>query len=371
VRGQREGRRKGPVNTYGGRGGQWGHRRRLDAQKLLLSLAVASLAAGACGASSTGSPPSASASASTSATASARPSGSCKPADPSTGIRTSPSIAAGAEAPALLVLADCVEGGLGLWKLDGTGAWTALGRVADGQAIARDGDVITIAHPGSLETRSVAKPGETTGSVPLKWSGSAPSAPIVAIDRSPSGSTALVAADAKSQTYAVAAGDGSASQLQGAPTDSFTPLVGWIDSARVLALSQGTDDTSRIVVVNASQPNTDTLAALTDIRWFALSQDRLTVAMAKESGIYLGSVSALIGGAEPARIASVDPGRGVWNLVLDETGTHLAMLSGTVAADGTMENIREIGYTKTSSGWAWTYDSPVPFTRALGQVWLG
>jgi hypothetical protein len=39
--------------------------------------------------------------------------------------------------------------------------------------------------------------------------------------------------------------------------------------------------------------------------------------------------------------------------------------------DGTSVNTRELGYTKSDSGWTWTYDGPAPFTRALGQVWLG
>jgi hypothetical protein len=185
------------------------------------------------------------------------------------------------------------------------------------------------------------------------------------------GSTALVAADAQGQTYAVASSDGTVSRLEGAPNWSFTPLVGWIDSDRVLVLTQGVDNTSRLLIVNSSERSTETVGSVTDVRWFALSQDRLTVAVSKEASIYLGHVSALRAGEEPTEIGKLDPHQVAWDLSLDQTGTHLAMLSGTEAADGAVENIHEVGYTLLASGWARTYDAPVPFTKALGQIWFG
>ena len=340
-------------------------------KKMLAGLVAMSLAVGACSPDSPAS--SGNKSALPSGTPSASPTGTptCGPNDSSAATRAFPSTAAAAEAPALLVLGDCVDGGIGLWRLDATGKWTSVGPVADGLAIARDADVITIARGGSLETRSASKPGETVETVPLKWSGSAPGAPIVAIDRSPSGSTAIVAADEQGQTYAIASADGTVSRLEGAPNWSFTPLVGWIDADHVLVLNQGADNTSRFFVVNSSDGSTETLGSVTDVRWFALSQDRLTVAVSKDAAVYIGHISALRGGDQPAEIGRLDPRQVAWDLALDQTGTHLAMLSGTEAADGAVEDIREVGYTLLPSGWARSYDAPVPFTKALGQVWLG
>jgi hypothetical protein len=271
----------------------------------------------------------------------------------------------------VLVLADCVDGGIGLWRLGATGRWTTVGPVADGRAIARNADLITIAHAGSLETRSVSKPAETAGAVRLTWPGSAPAAPIVSVDRSTLGSTALVAADAQGQTYAIASPDGTVTRLEGAPNWSFTPLVGWIDSDRVLVLTQGVDNTSRLLIVDSSGRSTETVGSVTDVRWFALSQDRLTIAVSKEASIVLGHVSALRAGEEPTEIGKLDPHQVAWDLSLDQTGTHLAMLSGTEVADGAVENIHEVGYTLLASGWVRTYDAPAPFTKALGQIWLG
>ncbi|HEX7543469.1 MAG TPA: hypothetical protein VF361_01530 [Candidatus Limnocylindrales bacterium] len=342
---------------------------RWNSMNMLVGLVAMSLAVGACSLTSSASPNNKSAAPSDVPSALRTGAATCESDNSTAGIQASPT--AGAEAPAVLVLADCVNGGIGLWRLDATGRWTTVGPVADGRAIARNADLITIAHAGSLETRSVSKPAGTAGTVRLTWPGSAPGAPIVSVDRSPLGSTALVAADAQGQTYAIAASDGTVSPLEGAPNWSFTPLVGWIDSDRVLVLNQGVDNTSRLLIVNSSEPSTETVRSVTDVRWFALSQDRLTVAVSKEASIYLGHVSALRVGEKPTEIGKLDPHEIAWDLALDQTGTHLAMLSGTEAADGAIENIHEVGYTLLASGWARTYDALAPFTKALGQIWLG
>ena len=343
---------------------------RWNSMNMLVGLAM-SFAVGACSLISSASPDNKSASPSDVPSPTRTGAATCESDNSTAGIQASPTAVAAAEAPAVLVLADCVNGAIGLWRLDATGRWTTVGPVADGRAIARNADLITIARAGSLETRSVSKPGETAGTVRLTWPGSAPGAPIVSVDRSPLGSTALVAADAQGQTYAVASADGTVSRLEGAPNWSFTPLVGWIDSDRVLVLTQGVDNTSRLLIVNSSKRSTETVGSVTDVRWFALSQDRLTVAISKEASVYLGHVSALRAGDKPTEIGKLDPHQVAWDLSLDQTGTHLAMLSGTEAADGAVENIHEVGYTLLASGWARTYDAPVPFTKALGQIWLG
>ena len=360
------------METHDGRVGQGRHRRPVSL-KVLVLFAAASVVAGAC---STGTSPAASGSlpaspGSPTGTASKSPAGapSCEPANPDAGMQTSPSFAAGAAAPALLVLADCVDGGIGLWRLDAAGIWTTAGPAPDGQAIARDGDTFTILRPGSLETRTASQPAVTAGTVPLKWPSAVPSAPMRAVDQSPAGKTAIVFADGNGETYSIASADGTVTPLQGAPESSFTPLVGWIDADRLLVLSDGTDATSRIVVMSTGL--SQTIPTLIGVRWFALSGDRSTVAIALDSGIYVSPVSALLGGAQPTWIGSVAASQKVLDLVLDRTGANLAALVNATKDDGMPVNTRELGYTKTSSGWKWTYDGPVPFTKALGQAWLG
>jgi hypothetical protein len=293
------------------------------------------------------------------------------PADHSAGVQASASTAAGAEAPTLLVLADCVDGGIGLWKLESTGNWQTVDSLPDGQAIARDDTALTIARTGSLETRTLTAPAATTASVTLKWPGAASSAPIRAISRSSSGSTAIVTSDERSQAYPTVSADGTVTPLRGAPGSSFAPPVAWIDADRLLALGEGTDASSRLVVLGSSTGISQTISTLTGVRWFALSGDRSIATVALDSGIYVTQVSVLLNGDQPVFVGSLGSSQKVLQLALDQSGTRLAALVSTTMDDGTSVNTRELGYTKSHSGWTWTYDGPAPFTRALGQVWLG
>ena len=334
-------------------------------QRMIAGLVAVSLAVAACS-------PSSATSSSFANTASSSPSGvPCAPSSSSAGSYASASTAAGADAPALLVLAACEDGTPRLWSLDAKGGWTTLGSIPGGQAIARDDATITIARSGSLETRSVARPGATVATLALKWPGSVPSSPIRAIDSSPSGSTAIVSADEHGQTYSIVSPDGSVNPLAGAPESSFSPLVDWIDANRALALSEGTDATSRIVVLTPQTGGSEAISTLLGVRWLALSGDRSTAAIALDAGIYVSPVSGLLNGEQPAWVGSLGPSQSVLVLVVDQTGDHLAALVTSTRADGTSDNIREIGFSKTNSGWTRTYDAPVPFATALGQVWLG
>ncbi len=301
--------------------------------------------------------------------ATASPSGACKLPDPA-GTYAPPSLAAGAEAPSLLVLADCADGSAALWRLDSAGTWTSVGPVAGGRAIARDDTRITIALANSLETRSVSEPSTVSGTMTLKWPASLAAGPIQSIDRSPSGVTAIVVGDSRGETYSMASADGAVSPIQGAPAVSFAQRVAWIDSERLLTLSDGNDATSRIVVLTPSAGSSGTIATMIGVKWFAVSLDRSSVAVAVDRGMYVSRVSDLLGGKQPEWLGSVGPSQTVLDLALDATATHLAVLVATTNDDGTASNTRELGYAKNASGWSWTYDAPVPFARFLGQVWL-
>jgi hypothetical protein len=60
----------------------------------------------------------------------------------------------------------------------------------------------------------------------------------------------------------------------------------------------------------------------------------------------------------------------VWGLAFDPSGTQLAWLSGTVAPDGVVASVREIGYARSSEAWVKGFDSPAPFGKAVAQVWM-
>ena len=272
--------------------------------------------------------------------------------------------------PQLLALGSAADGEVGLWKLGASRAWQKVEAIPDARAIARNGAFVSIAHPTSLETRPIGALDKTGAGVALTWTVTTPSAPIVAIDRSIMGSTAIAASDEGGLTYGIASPDGAVIQLQGAPADSFTPLVAWLDQDQILVLSTGKDQASRLVAVNVSKRTSVTVQRLTGVRWFALSWDYKTVAAATGSGVYLGGASTWLGGGSPTQIIALGESQIVWQLALNQHGTQLAMLSGTLAVDGTVTGIRELGYTKTGASWSKTYDQPVPFTTCLGQVWI-
>jgi hypothetical protein len=282
---------------------------------------------------------------------------------------SSASTAAGGT-PQLLALGRAADGEVGLWKLGASRAWQRIETIPDARAIARNGALVTVAHPTALETRPIGALDKTGTRVALTWTVTTPSAPIVAIDRSIMGSTAVAASDEEGLSYGIASPDGVVIALQGAPAESFTPLVAWLDQDQILVLSTGKDQASRLLAVNVSKRTSVTVQRLTGVRWFALSWDYKTVAAATGSGIYLGAASTWLGGGTPTQIIALGESQVVWQLALNQHGTQLAMLSGTLAADGAVSGIRELGYTKTGTSWSKTYDQPVPFTTCLGQVWI-
>jgi hypothetical protein len=96
----------------------------------------------------------------------------------------------------------------------------------------------------------------------------------------------------------------------------------------------------------------------------------MSLAAATESGVYVASVADWLAGREPASIVALEASQVVWDVGLSGDGSRVAMLSGTEEADGTVGNVRELGYQRGAGGWSKIVDVPVPFARALGQVWL-
>jgi hypothetical protein len=270
----------------------------------------------------------------------------------------------------VIVMADGVQGGIGLWRFQAPDKWTAVGATPGATAVARTADGVVLVAGKSVELRSSADLTRAAATISLEWPAAASSEPVVAVDRAPGGKLALVTSDGSSAAYAVATADGTVTVLQPAPTQSFTPLVAWLDDTRLLVLSTDKDQVSRLAVVDTAAATMTPINTIGGIDSFAVSADRMTLVAATEGDIFVAPVSEWIAGAQPQKIASVGASSVIWGLALDKSGIGLAMLSGTASTDGRVGNIHEVGYAKGGSTWSQSFDAPAPITSAKGQVWV-
>ena len=270
----------------------------------------------------------------------------------------------------VIVMADGVQGGIGLWRFQAPDKWTAVGATPGATAVARTADGVVLVAGKSVELRSSADLTRAAATISLEWPAAASSEPVVAVDRAPGGKLALVTSDGSSAAYAVATADGTVTVLQPAPTQSFTPLIAWLDDTRLLVLSTDKDQVSRLAVVDTAAATMTPINTIGGIDSFAVSADRMTLVAATEGDIFVAPVSEWIAGAQPQKIASVGASSVIWGLALDKSGIGLAMLSGTASADGRVGNIHEVGYAKGGSTWSQSFDAPAPITSAKGQAWV-
>lgn len=286
-------------------------------------------------------------------------------------LASAPSVrAADAGSPQLLVLAAGATGDPGLWTCGSDGSWNAAGMVPGATAIARDGQKLTLAGQGSLEFRDVSAPQKVGPTLSLKWASQAPQGTIVGVDRSNPGKAVVAIADSNGLAFAVVSAEGSAGLLSPSPESPFGPSVAWLDDDRLVALSVDTRQVPRLAVIDTAKRAIALLRVLGGVRLFSLSPDRLSLAAATESGVYVAPISDWLAEREPAAIVTLEPSQVVWDLALSGDGSRLAMLSGTEAADGTVSDTREIAYERKARAWMKILESPVPFIRANGQVWL-
>ena len=270
----------------------------------------------------------------------------------------------------LVVLADGVSGGLGLWTLDAQLQWIALGATPDATALSHTtaGVVIATGHRVDMRPASdLVHPGRV---ITLKWPGTAPTAPVEGLDTSPGGKLAVVTADDQGLAYGLAGADGTVTTITPVPTESFSPLVAWLDDSRLMVLDTDKFEVSRLGVVDTNAHTISTAQALGGVRVFALSSDRQIIAAATERAVYVGPVGTFLGQTLPQAMVPLGDSQVTWALALDATGLRLFLLSGTMAPDGSVSSIREVGYSRQGSGWAKVLDSSTPFERAIGQVYL-
>jgi WD40 repeat protein len=270
----------------------------------------------------------------------------------------------------LIVLADGVEGGTGLWSLDSGGRWMALGATPGATALGRTPNGIVVASGHELDRRPASDLGHAGTVTSLKWSGAAPAAPVVAIDSSPAGKLAMATSDEHTLNYWLAASDGTVTAMTSAPTQSFSPLVAWLAESRVLALSTDNQQISRLVDVNLSTHSIETSNAVLGATTFDVSRDGKSVAVATEKTVYAESVAAVLSGAQPQQIAALADSQIVWALSMDAAGTQVYVLAATEAADGTINSFHEFGYARQGSSWTKVLDSPAPFAKVVAQVCL-
>src|SRR5450759_359403 len=270
----------------------------------------------------------------------------------------------------VIVMADGVQGGIGLWRFQAPDKWTAVGATPGATAVARTADGVVLVAGKSVELRSSADLTRAAATISLEWLAAASSEPVVAVDRAPGGKLALVTSDGSSAAYAVASADGRVTVLQPAPTQSFTPLIAWLDDTRLLVLSTDKDQVSRLAVVYTAAATMTPINTIGGIDSFAVSADRMTLVAATEGDIFVAPVAEWIAGGQPQKIASVGASSVIWGLALDKSGIRLAMLSGTASADGRVGNIHEVGYAKGGSTWSQSFDAPAPITTARGQAWV-
>ena len=272
--------------------------------------------------------------------------------------------------PAITVLADGVQGGIGLWHFDANTGWTPIAPLPNATAIGRFGGQVALVRAGSIELRGPSdftKPGATTHPA---WKSGAPLAPIVSLDRSATGTVAVACQDSASQTYGIIGSDGTATRLNPQPVSAFAPRAAWVDTNRLLVMNTDAALVSRLSVFDVEGGTLSDLTAIGGIRDFAVAGDRQTVAAATEGNVYVGTAAEWLDGAAPPSIITLGKKQVVWDLAMDSDGTHLAMLSGTVAADGSVSGIRELVYLKQLGSWTADSSTVVPFGKAVGQVWL-
>jgi len=270
----------------------------------------------------------------------------------------------------VIVMADGVQGGIGLWRFQAPDKWTAVGATPGATAVAGTADGVVLVAGRSVELRSATDLTRTAATINLEWPAAASFDPVVAVDRAPGGKLALITSDGSSVDYAVATASGTVTVLQPAPTQSFTPLIAWLDDTRLLVLSTDNQQVSRLAVVDTAAATMTPISTIGGIDSFAVSADRMTLVAATEGDILVAPVSEWIAGAQPQKIAGVGASSVIWGLALDKNGAHLAMFSGTESADGRVGNIHEVGYAKAGSDWSQSFDAPAPITTARGQAWV-
>jgi hypothetical protein len=290
-------------------------------------------------------------------------------AGPTTNSPRAPDVSDAPEPAAeLLVLGTDKAGVRGLWRLVASGRWSLALSASAATAVARFGASVAIAGRGCVREIYVGADPVATSS-PLGCPAAAPNDPVVALDRAPGGEVALVTMGEGGPAYRLAGNDGVVRSLAPAPVQPFAPVVGWLDDARLLALSTDSAQASRLVEVDVRTATFGRVGTVAGVRDFAISGDRATIALATAGEILVGSVAESLESGRPGVVAAVPEDSVTWALALDGSGRRLAFLEAVVAADGAPTGSHVLVFVNTGESWVLRLDSTVPLTEISGEAW--
>ena len=274
-----------------------------------------------------------------------------------------------AEPGSLVVLGDDGGNGASLWRLDAGGEWTSPAFGGDASALSVGVDGILVTNGRTIATRRSSDLSTPGSSIELKWP-AGPIRSVVALDQSPSGEYAIVTQEGTKSQYYTASRDGKVNSLVPAPAESFTPMASWLDDTRLMVLSTGSDQVSRLAVVDMAAKTLSPIKTIGGLTSFALSADRETLAVASGSEILAEPVISWTGGLQPQRVAAVEAGKVVWGLALDRSGNRLAVLSGVVSADGRVSGTRDTCYSRRGDAWLKSCDVETKMLAPKSQIWV-
>jgi hypothetical protein len=250
---------------------------------------------------------------------------------------------------------------------DARSGWTKRADVPAATAIAAGQTSVLLANASSIEVRPWPDLSRVERSIALEWQpGTAPA--VAAVSASPAGALAFALSLDGRVGFATATSAGVASTIDIPDAQPFTPLVAWMDDARRMVLRTDARQISRLAVTTGPG-DYESVAGVEGVRWFAVSADGSTVALATEDTLYVGAVDAVLAGTPPAKLATVAPGSVAWDLALDRSGSRFAFLTGAVAQDGTVSSATEVIYSRRNGAWSKVDEVAAPPGGTLGQAW--
>jgi hypothetical protein len=272
--------------------------------------------------------------------------------------------------PSLVALADGGDGTPALWTLTGT-TWALAARVPGVSAMSRSGQEIALASSRAVQFRQLSAPLQAWKEVALTWPAGVTPAPPTGLDGSSSGPDVIAFQQGEDLLFCVTDAGGSLHPISPRPSSPFGPSAAWLDRTRLLLLSSDSQQISHLTVVDVKATAAyRQLGNLGGVRIFAASPDRRLVAAATESSVYVGETAQWLADAAPVPAIALGSGHVVWGLALSGDDSRLAMLSGTVSADGTVTSVQDLIYSLTGGTWREMAAVSVPFAQATNQVWL-
>jgi hypothetical protein len=287
-------------------------------------------------------------------------------------IGTSPAVVSAQPSPGvdaeLVVLAGIANPAL--WTYSAVTGWSSQAAFRGAEAIASVEGGVLVVGKDTGEVRPAGDLAAARRSLSLQWPAGSSAVAISALSVSPSGKLAFALSSNGTVSYALAMPSGVVSPLETPESQPFTPLVAWIDDDRRLVLTMHAGQQSRLSVITGPGAYQE-LTAVDGCRWFAVSGDGGSIAVATDSGVFAGAAGSWLSNEAPREALPVADGQIVWDLALDTSGRQLALLSGTVGEDGTVAAPHELIYERSGESWILSLDVAVPFQDVLGQAWAG